>query len=521
MNHPKTYVTCAFVAFSALFTGACETSTEPANINHPKSSEDTDLWAGDIIELQAEQFFNSDFMRSYESQLIASYGAEIVATASQWNAKNYSREDDVESSMETSMLLESMPHKPSNRQTNTPTRIRILHAEDTSQDFVMAMTMYGGEPQSQSNSKREWHTRHKKQDESYYSFMSPDRFYANTNSDGVEEWPITVQAQSLENSNDEITLVFNKDGLLWNQLDDHAFAVANSGKLIMLDAISVVENGCETITKLEDYQACMEETESEESHASEQGEWAAKQTPKTNFGRGMDPGRYQPNSLYLVLKSLRIPFTGDGDGLAELQMFMDAADDRTFPLRHRYRFDRVYSYNPIFGWSYNTIIEGADKYFPYYRYYKVPDINYKNRRYTFKNIIRYQTLGNPNNHQHYPSYVDYFPLINFSQVFGDWELVLVDDDNMYTHFSRRRVGSTFFTKLLKSFNLELEIVEEIERRFTNMTHLFGSSDDVLVNTGVHQINSKTTQNILGREYVTRVVAQNGRTAEYGFSGIID
>ena len=56
MNHPKTYVTCAFVAFSALFTGACETRKEPANINHPKSSEDTDLWAGDIIELQAEQF---------------------------------------------------------------------------------------------------------------------------------------------------------------------------------------------------------------------------------------------------------------------------------------------------------------------------------------------------------------------------------------------------------------------------------------------------------------------------------
>jgi len=521
MKHPKTYAAYLCAALMAFLAGGCELSNETTTAHDSGASQEPLHLVGDLLEIETEQFYNPDYMRSYESQLLARYGADMVAAANQWYSNRQSVEGGSEDMNHPTLLLESIHHKSMNESSSIPTRIRVRDREQQSEDFVLAMTLYNGFTSGESDQSQELRSRDKQRELPYYSFLSPDRFSLGAQNNEGEEWPLSIEAQSLEDSEDRITLIFNEDGLQLEQLDEYAFTVASNDKLIMLDAISVIPNECESYTDLADYHECIIGSDSEESTSSEEGEWASKQGGNLNLGRGMDPGRYQPNSLYLVLKSLRLPYTGDGDGFSELQMYMDVADDQKYPLQHRYRFDRVFSFNPITGWSYNTMIEGADKYFPFYRYYQVPDINRKGRRYTFKNIIRYQTLGNPNSSRYYPSYVDYFPLINFSQVFGDWELVLMDDDKMYTHTSLRRVSTRVFTILLSSFNLELEIVETLVRVFTNLSHRFGSSDDVLVHTGVHQINSRTTQNIVGKEFVTRVITQDGRAAEYGFSGIID
>ena len=155
-----------------------------------------------------------------------------------------------------------------------------------------------------------------------YTFLSPDRFYLEDGSEHSEQWPVEVEAVSLQDVDDRIQLHFNEQGLMWDLLDQKAHSIAQQNRLLVLDAMVVKTTNCDESLDVKSFQDCQldEDNAAAEVAAQDLAEegLTAKSGMIRNFGRGADPGRFQPNSVYLTLKGMRLPYSGDGDGAGEV-----------------------------------------------------------------------------------------------------------------------------------------------------------------------------------------------------------
>ena len=87
MKHPKTYAAYLCAALMAFLAGGCELSNETTTAHDSGVSQEPLHLVGDLLEIETEQFYDPDYIRSYESQLLAHHGADIVAAANQWYSK--------------------------------------------------------------------------------------------------------------------------------------------------------------------------------------------------------------------------------------------------------------------------------------------------------------------------------------------------------------------------------------------------------------------------------------------------
>ncbi len=186
--------------------------------------------------------------------------------------------------------------------------------------------------------------------------------------------------------------------------------------------------------------------------------------------------------------------TGDGDGAAELQMFVKKSDNdlHNLPVSYKYNFDRVWRSNPYTSFGHNTIIQGADKGGLTNTYYVVPDINHDGVDYYFSNY-RWKTdvlFG------HYTESVDYFPLFNLTQSQGPWRFALSDDDKDYADMSRRRIGSSYILMDVNTYDMDTETWQLTETGFTTRSHTYGSSDDPNLESGVRNITEFNMQRLV-------------------------
>lgn len=138
--------------------------------------------------------------------------------------------------------------------------------------------------------------------------------------------------------------------------------------------------------------------------------------------RGSAGGPTAGTQTYFDLLHLRLYDTGDGDGAAELQMFVRNDDDyagECLNMEYKYRFDLVYR-----GGNYDTLIDGADgvKYF-------VPDVNQDGIDYKFNELPVFGTDL---------TYSQGFPLFDLTNRPGPWRFVFSDDDRDYKDFTHRR-----------------------------------------------------------------------------------
>jgi hypothetical protein len=114
-----------------------------------------------------------------------------------------------------------------------------------------------------------------------------------------------VEAVSLENVDDQIRLHFNEEGLIWDKLDQKAQSIAQENRLLVLDAVVVESTKCDQTLDVKAFQDCQlnEDNAAADAAAEElgaEGGIAAKSGMIRNLGRGADPGRFQPNSVYLT-----------------------------------------------------------------------------------------------------------------------------------------------------------------------------------------------------------------------------
>ena len=159
-----------------------------------------------------------------------------------------------------------------------------------------------------------------------------------------------------------------------------------------------------------------------------------------------------------------------------------------------------------------------DRYYPFHRYYSVPDVNFADHYYSFNNTARYQ-LPTPNSHHFYHDFVNYFPLINMSQVRGVWRLILVEDDKQYRWHSLRRYGNRIYSKLINSLNLDAERVEQFLMHFNVASHRYGSSDDIIPRSGVHNISMSAINGFTNRTKFTRNHVTTSKYMLYSLSSL--
>lgn len=188
--------------------------------------------------------------------------------------------------------------------------------------------------------------------------------------------------------------------------------------------------------------------------------------------------------------------SGDGDGAAELQMFVLNDKNYTYnmPQRYKYRLDVVLRNDPVLGFPYkHTRILGADACIGEWIAYEVPDVNSEDVTYDFyidrwKKVI--DLYGDGTTVEGFK--VDYFPLFQLSTEPGPWRLVLVDDDKDYPDFNRRRDSE--YAHDIWTFNMATGNWEEKYTGFTVESRRRYSSDDAIWESGVRNITIANVSN---------------------------
>lgn len=508
------------VLLSILFT-ACESNSPSLTSGLDQDADMNESSRSQTLTLQQRDFSAEGAMSIYQYQLVQEKGKQIQERIQK--ARLLGLNDDPYESISKGEFypLHELEAK-SKIISSLPSRIQVQNQDGEPDEFIMAITAFSSLSSTSENSPN-MDVKHKAQISSpLYTFLSPDRFYLEDGSEHIEQWPVEVEAVSLQDVDDRIQLHFNEQGLMWDLLDQKAHSIAQQNRLLVLDAMVVKTTKCDEGLDVKAFQDCQldEDKAAAEVAAQELADdgLAAKSGMIRNFGRGADPGRFQPNSVYLTLKGMRLPYSGDGDGAGEVQMYMDLESNQSFPMQYRYRFDRVLNYTPVAGVSVNTLIEGADRYYPFHRYYSVPDVNFADHYYSFNNTARYQ-LPTPNSHHFYHDFVNYFPLINMSQVRGVWRLILVEDDKQYRWHSLRRYGNRIYSKLINSLNLDAERVEQFLMRFNVASHRYGSSDDIIPRSGVHNISMSAINGFTNRTKFTRNHVTTSKYMLYSFSSL--
>ncbi len=378
-------------------------------------------------------------------------------------------------------------------QETLPSHFRITDEAGNTEDFTLGIRQYisDGEAHQKTLAKIG-------ESEDLWLALDSDKFYLDDDENGEEIWPITFEAVHISDASRTLSVTFDKEGFVSaKEPGTNKARVISEPSLMFLEAVPILEEPCDDPSVIID---C------DDGGGGGGGTGGGGTGGRVNdWSRGPSTGTFQSNSTYFVIKSMRLAATGDGSGASELQMFVKKDDNyqNNMPISYKYRFDKVVRSNPYLPLSNNTMIQGADKggYDDYY--YQVPDINNKGQDYNF-NIVRYRKFFNGT---YLTDNVDFFPLFNLTQTGGPWRLVLSDDDKDYADFSQRRSSS--YARNIQTFYMDDGIWRSVYTGFTTRSHLFGSGDDPIAESGVRRINEFNVNKRISNGYAFSTVKWYG------------
>lgn len=418
-----------------------------------------------IINISAKKFYEHDFFEAYRDEVVNEFGSQIMSAL---NSETQRAKIKGEFPDKT-ILLKDLSGM---RKVVSPfsSHIRITEENGDAEDFVLGVRRYI--EYSDEGVQKVADIRSLDEEETWIA-LSPDRFYLDDDEDGNEIWPITFDAVNLSDPSKKIEVTFNQDGLVTSTLskDVKSKAALGSPNLLFVETIPV--ESCET-------SECLPDSPPPPTGGNGNGS-----NGNNVHSRGGPTGSYGANDIYFGIKTLRMAHAGDGDGALEMQMFVLQNDDYNYnmPVSYQYRFDSRASSDPIDSWNPSTYIQGADRGWPYYAYYEVPDVNRKGVDYDFSGNKVF--ISHQGNNYSIPLYTPSFPLFNLTQQQGPWRLVLVEDDKDYADHSRRRKSN--HSESVQTFNMSSGSWSSVQTGFTVKSHQYGSSDDVMYRSGVRNI----------------------------------
>jgi len=459
---------------------SCDNSS--AVMETPKQDQEISKIDGNpIINLKETEFYHGNFFNNLRDKLAKNEGSTIVRALNELNNKT----KELSSLVPVKELSKYALNKEKTPEIGS-THFRVTDSDGESEDFVLSLRRY-----YKNTAKVAHKSRSQLKSSTTYLALSPDRFYLKDDENGLEQWPVTFPAISLDDPTDKIKVTFNADGLVSSSVSQNSKdkSILSSGELdlVFADATPVVQPSYVL--------PCDPGCGSGGSGTLRENDNTRGDDPRTPDM----PGLYPPERTYFVVHSIKLASEGDGDGAAELQMFVQKSDNydvQNMPLKYRYRFDNAFRVDPTCNCSIprnNTNIYGADRHV-----YEVPDINSSGIEYDF--VIRWVSpIGTSDWYSHY---VGFFPLIDLSSHEGNWRLVMSDDDKDYQDFSRRR--QTNFYPEIDTHNMSNGNYSLTNTGFTVESKTYGSSDDPRLGSGVRRI---TINNVQSQMVGGQVVAQ--------------
>jgi hypothetical protein len=126
--------------------------------------------------------------------------------------------------------------------------------------------------------------------------------------------------------------------------------------------------------------------------------------------------------------------------------------------------------------------------------YIVPDINKAGVEYDFLDMG-----GDPD--------ADYFPFVKLTDKLK--RSVLIEDDKKYWEHSHRREDK--ITKSIGTFNIGTDDYSWLDTKFLTNSHWWGSSDDLIVRSGIRGIDFRNTGGTISGYYKT--ISHDGYVAK--------
>lgn len=126
--------------------------------------------------------------------------------------------------------------------------------------------------------------------------------------------------------------------------------------------------------------------------------------------------------------------------------------------------------------------------------YEVPDVNYANRIYYFTNMKSWGLKGKNDG-----AAANYFPVLPLGS--ASYRLMLLEKDKLfpwgsYKYFSRRRKSDPW-VGTVQTFDASTGSYSSVTTRHANKSHKWGSSDDVILESGVRRLNTTNVLNRMG------------------------
>lgn len=476
---PCTWRSYILLGMAGLLWAGCSDKVAETAINEPLKQTVSVYDGQPIIEMDDPDYYQGDYFETWSSRLVAAYGKELLAALNEQTVKAKSSGKFAGGSVLIKDVLAGTRAK-----SGTPfsTHLRLVEPDGETEEFILGVRWYVQDASSGRAKASEATTLAA---EDTWLALSPDRFYLQDDDRGNELWPVTFPAVNLADNNRQIEVTFDANGFVSatgsGAHSKAATASTESPNLMLVEAVPIVEPN--------DVEPC---------DPCGGGGGSGGSGRIDDWSRGEPTGSYGANSTYFVVKSIRLIATGDGDGASELQMFVKNNDNYNynFPVSYKYRFDRVVRRDPVHGgYPEHSIIAGADKGWPYYLYYEVPDVNYEGVDYDF-NIIGFVSHQGSN---YTEFWTDHFPLFNITQHPGSWRVVMSDDDKDYADFSRRQQSE--YAADVQTYHMNDGVWRSVYTGFTVREKDTGSSDDPILESGVRRItlnNARLRQNNFGQ-----------------------
>ncbi|MEX2485727.1 MAG: hypothetical protein WED10_14235, partial [Brumimicrobium sp.] len=477
INHIKEKKLLLFPVMLAflMFTGCTDQLTD-SDITAVETStfqtDDISLIDGNpILKMDSNTFYQGDYFEQFRNGLASSYGKEILDELNVSAQKAKSMEGGFTDA--GPVLLNSVFKASKNKSAESFSTHFILEDPDGfKEEFVLGTRRYIP-PSADGNRAKAANKSNKTLDpENTYLALNVDRFYLEDDEQGNELWPVTFTAVSMADPDNEIEVTFDQNGMVSSTYSESKHKsdtqTSEDFDLVFVEPISATNSELEPIR----------------DDGGGGGGGGGSTSRINDWSRGEDTGSYGAYDTYFGIKNIRLAWTGDGDGAAELQMFVKNNDNYNynFPVRYKYRFDRVVRHDPVHGgYPEHSIIEGADKGWPYEIYYEVPDVNQDGYDYNF-NILGFVSHQGSNYSEFWS---DHFPLFNLSQRPGPWRIVLSDDDKDYADFSRRQQSD--FAIDVQTYHMNDGIWRDVYTGFTVEEKNTGSSDDPILESGVRRV----------------------------------
>lgn len=458
-----------------LSTTSCDSFLNIAN--ETKEAQISKIDSQPIVSLDANGLNSSDYFGQFRDRLASNYGRAIVHTIN----KKLSG-----SKMQTGV---SIAAKNINRVAadikgggNLPeigsTHIRVTNENGEVEEFVLMLRPYFDSAEQYSaafNGK----TAAMKTGTTWLA-LGPDRFYVHEDKNGNELWPITFPAVSLSNTDQQITLTFNKDGFVSSSLNSaKATNQINSDpqpNIVFVEAVPVI--GTNAI------EPCYEPGPPECGNPPPPPDDDNGDGNRINHGGngGAIGGPTAGYQKYFTINAIQLMASGDGDNYSELQIFVLQNDNynHNFPEGWHFRFDSKWEGGPT--GDYNTWNRGADG----VAYY-VSDVNMEGYLYDINPTV----VGSG-----YPGVnVNGFPMFDLTHQPGPWRFVFSDDDSDYEDFSIRREDE--YADDIWTYNMANGTYSEVYTGFTTDYDTWGHSDDPIRESGVRNITYNNFQERVG------------------------